>query len=313
MKILKHPLALLPLLIALVPWATSAQTPNPGSGSAPVPDQPSMHAPDMMLKHHFRPKMEKVTFLGVETRPMDPALATQLSLPADFGLVVTTVVPGSPASGVLKEYDILLKLQDQRLVDSRQLAALIRARKPGDSVGLTLVRKGREQTVQVKLGQHELPRMLEQFGENGPMIRARFGGPMMMTAHQFPRPEAYQMFSLLRGDRDPAHTRIIVRREGFSPKAAVMDLGHSTIVYHDDQGTLELTMDNGRKQLVAKDKSGKILFSGPIDTEKERKAVPREVMARLQLIERARDFGAGVPPPGAGQVWGSGGDSSMPM
>lgn len=312
MKIRPSSLVLLPLASALLSLPVIAQKPDAGPARAPGWSE--------AMPHRAMPPMEKVTFLGVETRPMDPALAAQLGLPRDFGLVVTTVVPDSPAAGALRDYDILLKFQDQQLVDSHQLAALVRARKPGDTVGLTVVRKGREQTVQVKLGEHAMPRMLWGDHEFRRFPREAFAGPMWA----YPRRDADQVFALIHGDHDPAHTRIIMRREGFSPRASVMDLGHSTIVYNDEHGTLELTMDNGKKQLVAKDKSGKILFSGPINTEEERRAVPAGIMARLRLIEKPHNFGFHAFPdgPGGGPMMApdggrpgdaAGGESSRPM
>ncbi|MBI3885683.1 MAG: PDZ domain-containing protein, partial [Opitutae bacterium] len=99
---------------------------------------------------------ETVTFLGVETGPVDRALTAQLGLPRDVGLVVSRVVQGSPAIGALKENDVLTKFEDQILVDPRQLSVLIRARKDGDEVALTLYRGGKEITQKVKLGQRDV-------------------------------------------------------------------------------------------------------------------------------------------------------------
>ena len=63
---------------------------------------------------------ENVTFLGVETSPVSGTLTSQLGLPEGSGLVVSRVMPDSPAAGSLKEHDILLKLDDQLLIEQRQ-------------------------------------------------------------------------------------------------------------------------------------------------------------------------------------------------
>ena len=99
-----------------------------------------------------RMEKEKVTYLGVETAPVPRTVSTQLGLARDTGLVVTNVLEKSPAADVLKEDDILTKLDDQILVDTHQLGVLVRARKEGDEVKLTLLRGGKETTVKAKLG-----------------------------------------------------------------------------------------------------------------------------------------------------------------
>jgi len=101
-------------------------------------------------------KKEKMTFLGVGASPAPPVLTHQLHLPADFGLVVDEVVPDSPADKAgLKEFDLLQKLDEQLLVDDRQLTALIHSHKPGETVTLTVIREGKPLTLKAKLGEHE--------------------------------------------------------------------------------------------------------------------------------------------------------------
>jgi serine protease Do len=76
-------------------------------------------------------EMETVAFLGVETGPVSPTLGAQLGLARGTGLVVNHVLAKSPAAGALREHDILLQLDDQILIETRQLSVLIRLRKEG--------------------------------------------------------------------------------------------------------------------------------------------------------------------------------------
>ena len=101
-----------------------------------------------------------MTFLGVETAPVSPTLTEQLSLPKGVGLVVRSVVPDSPAANSLKPHDILTKLNDQLLIETRQLAVLVQSYKEGDEVTLTYVRGGKESTVKVKLTKRDMPRLM---------------------------------------------------------------------------------------------------------------------------------------------------------
>ncbi len=54
------------------------------------------------------------------------------------------VVPDSPAAATLKKNDVLTKLDDQLLIEQRQLSVLIRNHKDGDEVTLTYIRGGKE-------------------------------------------------------------------------------------------------------------------------------------------------------------------------
>src|SRR5213075_1492155 len=97
---------------------------------------------------------ENVAFLGVEAAPAPAALASQLGLARGTGLVIGHVAAKSPADGVLQQHDVLLKLDDQILIEPHQLSVLIRQHKEGDEVTLTYMRAGKQTTAKVKLGIH---------------------------------------------------------------------------------------------------------------------------------------------------------------
>jgi hypothetical protein len=236
---------------------------------------------------------ETVTFLGIETVPVDPALSKQLNLPQETGLVIRTVIPDSPAAGVLEAYDILTKFEDQLLIESRQLAVLVRARKAGDEVTMTFIRSGKEQTAKVKLGQHEVPKFSERPGRIEQREFLGIDGPKHFTWQgmpPMPREEADRMLELIQMERQPAQMGMIQHREDGAARTTIVSLGHSNIVYSDDEGMLELKINDGRKDLTAKDKAGKVLFAGSINTDQERKGVPPGVLARLKNIENPDRF-----------------------
>jgi hypothetical protein len=68
------------------------------------------------------------------------------------------VLPNSPAAaGGLQKNDVLKQFNDQQLVDPSQLATLVHAAGKDADVTLTIVRKGQEQKVAVKLGERMMP------------------------------------------------------------------------------------------------------------------------------------------------------------
>ena len=142
-----------PLLFALslvIPAAQAA--PNTGARKflLPIP-----HKPVIIVK--AIKTLKTVTYLGVETRPVDPALRSQLDLPKGIGLLVAAVAHGSPADKAgVKAFDVLHKLDNQLLVNAPQLVVLIQARKPGSKVTLTLIRKAKPLKLAATLGSRKV-------------------------------------------------------------------------------------------------------------------------------------------------------------
>lgn len=76
---------------------------------------------------------------------------SQAGIPAGLGVLVGFVDPTGPAAGKIEEGDILTRFDDQILVNTSQFQSLVRLRKAGDSVKLTLVRGAEVQVAEVKL------------------------------------------------------------------------------------------------------------------------------------------------------------------
>ncbi len=137
------------LAISLPAFASDDKKPRP---PRPAPnDEPSP-------ANRAEPRTEMRTWLGVATSPVAPVLREHLELADGFGIQVEYVVEGSPAEKAgLTERDILTKLDEQLLTSPEHLAVLVRSMKKGDRITLTLIRKGAEQTVDVTLGENEVP------------------------------------------------------------------------------------------------------------------------------------------------------------
>lgn len=102
--------------------------------------------------------MIEATYLGVQTEPLDFESADLLLLPHGTGLNVLGVPADSPAAAAgLKAGDVILKLNDQVLVNTAQLAVLIRTRDAGEKVTLTVLRNGEELKLIAELGKATVP------------------------------------------------------------------------------------------------------------------------------------------------------------
>jgi membrane-associated protease RseP (regulator of RpoE activity) len=136
-------------------------------------------------EHHHA--LEKAAYLGLTASPVTAALREQLKLQKGFGMVVDFVEPGSPAEAAgIKRYDVLQNFNDQILIDSYQLAILIRSFKPGDEIKLTVLHQGQSQVVSAKLIEKEV----EVLDENNPgsMPPMPWGRAEGIEQHYFPGP-----------------------------------------------------------------------------------------------------------------------------
>ena len=238
-------------------------------------------------------EMEKVAYLGVETMPVDATVAAQLSLPRDTGLAVRRVADGSPAATLIQKHDVLTKLDDQVLIDMRQLSVLVRNHKTGDEVKLTLVRGGKELSVKAKLGEREVPKVA--MDEGGPFIQMfGQGGPGGDFSFQhgtsgLPGMEGHgpgDVMRLIGGDRMNwfANPRIHVRKLHGGKGSTILDLPAGNFAFSDDDGSVEVSNSAGKRDLTVKNKKGETTFHGPINTPEDHQKLPPEIMARLQAI-----------------------------
>lgn len=237
-------------------------------------------------------EMEEVTFLGVEATPVSGALASQLGLADGSGLVVNAIIPKSAAAGVLAVHDVLLKLDDQILIETRQLAVLIRGKKEGDEVTFAYLRGGKPATAKVKLGKREMPKVSALPG-SGPAISIfGAGGPELGRAPAAAdRVEVDRVLGLLKQAREGGAVREeILRADGPGFRVMTINTGNSTLNFNDDDGSIELTVRDGAKSVIAKDRDGKVVFSGPVNTADERKAMPADVRTRLEKVEGMREM-----------------------
>ena len=240
---------------------------------------------------------EKVSYLGIATGPVDRTLGSQLGLPKDTGLVVVNIMAKSPAADVLKRDDVLTRLDDQLLIDTHQLSVLVRARKEGEEVKLTLVREGKEMSVKVKLGVHEVPKLADAFFFHN-------GGPGAPDWQCFMPPEAMQGIARLRElpGMGPDDARDVLRmieheRGNFlagpgvrimgraGRGSTILDLPKSNISYSDDEGSIDIKVNDGKRHLTVKNAKGEVAFDGPVNTEEERKKLPPEVSRRIEKLE----------------------------
>jgi len=107
--------------------------------------------------------------LGVRTIPIDPDLADQMGLPANYGLLIVQVIAGAAADraglrgGNERAYlgneqimlggDLIVALDGETVEDERDLAQIMNRHRAGDAVKVTVYRGKRKMDVPVTLGE----------------------------------------------------------------------------------------------------------------------------------------------------------------
>src|SRR6266566_1819803 len=284
--------------IGALPISAFTQTP-------PTPPQPPAppHAPGMPGHHEKAPKVP-MTFLGVETSQVPDVVSEQLGLAKGLGLVVEYVVPNSPAASAgIQQNDILKMLNDQILMEPTQLRKLLQTFSEGTEVTLTILRKGQEQKITVKLAKKEMPQrhspmpggnhdMHWDFDETGDL-----GDQMQELKEQLGDTQrgiirgaviqAHEAAKRAREDARRAAREIrILSNDNGTLKATKIDLGKAQIVFCDGKGEMKLENVNGKKLLTAKDPQGKLLFSGPVETKEDLDKLSADVRERYEKLQQ---------------------------
>jgi serine protease Do len=131
---------------------TAIYSPNGGSvgiGFA-VPSDVAKRVVTALEEHG---KVER-GWLGVQIQEVTPAIAASLGLKNDHGALVAMVTPDSPSAAAgLKQGDVILGFNGQDISKLRDLPHDVADSNPGAKATLTLWRDGKQQQVDVKLGE----------------------------------------------------------------------------------------------------------------------------------------------------------------
>ena len=241
---------------------------NAGQGSAP----PRPPAPAVFAAENEEIETESVTFLGVEVREVDPVLVDHLDLDEGIGLVVEMVTEESPASRAgLQENDILIRMGDQLLVTPRQFTVLVRREAEGAKVSLEILRKGKRSKLQAVLEKRAVP------------VRRGFywmdGGRMPHMSVPFPAPDAMHLEGMIRKEMNraprPPHA-------GTGVEKIILIDPHRNMVFSDDSGTVEMTIEGTERNVVIKDAEGAVIYDGTVSSDD---GLPDEVKERIRKLE----------------------------
>ena len=318
-------LALVTTLSKAAPGADSAT-----SAALSKPDENGAEATatsDVTIEtRNTTPEMTRkdVPWLGLSTVEASEALASQLDLSPGVGLLVTYVVPDSPAAkSGLRKNDVLTQFDDQSLVHPAQFRKLVRVRKEGDVVNLVYYRAGKKQNVSATLGKTKTEARLWNDGDEEWKESFKDLGRQFRDLHldDTVRSQVKILKDSLGNIKiDQNEVKEDVRRGMEEARKAIQEalrnvtnadpvrkvlenLAHSGVVLDDkadvvvrssgrqvkslvrsDDSGTIVVMGNPKLHLTAHDKEGKLLFDGPIESSEDRSKVPSELWDRVEPL-----------------------------
>jgi hypothetical protein len=240
---------------------------------------------------------------------------------------VETLPPGRyalelnlPALGGVQQNDILKMLNDQILMEPDQLAKLVRSYSEGTTVTLTILRKGAEMKLTVKLAKRDVParrdmmgfdkhmRFDQDFGQVGEQMRDQMReqmkdqmenlreqlGDTKGMIHDAVEHAREEVRRARDEARQAARQYRVVGRDGDILRRTRIDLDKAQIVYSDADGEMRVETVDGKKMLTAKDPQGRLVFSGPIEKQEDIDKIPPDVRKRYDKLEQ-KDLSAAIP------------------
>jgi serine protease Do len=104
-------------------------------------------------------------WLGVKIQSVDDKIARAYGLDRPMGALVVEVVEDGPAQKAgIKEGDLIIELEGQKIEDSQHLTNLVASYAPGTEVELVVIRDKGRKTFRVKLGERPEEEKLAQSG-----------------------------------------------------------------------------------------------------------------------------------------------------
>jgi hypothetical protein len=240
--------------------------------------------------------IEMVAYLGVRGDVSSEALRAHLGL--EGGLLLSTVKPASPAGlAGLQELDIIVSVDDTKLTDQDSLRKVITGYNPGDEVTLKIIRRGK--TIEQKVPLGEAPAM-QNFppqaiipnpaADMNRLLNEQLENALGGLGNDKLQKEMMEQLEKALGNNGAGFKQFKFNLGGdmFDRKDLKMGFqGIGSMKFVDEEGSIEMKMTDGQRELTIRDKQGKLLFEGPYDNDIDKAAVPEEYRGRVQRLDNS--------------------------
>jgi len=121
-----------------------------------------------------QPEAPDAPFFGIYPSELDFPKAQALDYPYSYGILITGVVPNSPAYEYrLAEDDILMEMDGKKVLNLKELDKLKTLYRAGDKLTLKIFRNGEEKEIEFVFGSRVKPQISELPEDNQKIIKKR--------------------------------------------------------------------------------------------------------------------------------------------
>lgn len=217
---------------------------------------------------------EKVetAFLGVVTTEVPAILAEHLNLKAGEGVLVHSLQPEGPAAKAgITGNDIITRIAGKDVGSTLEVGEKVRSHKPGETIRLDVIHKGKPKTLDVALGTR--PQTLENMPD---LQELDLGAPEEMHDRIREMKKRIGDIELKMGDLD--------RGEMLKGMHKFEIHNGASFRMMDANGSIEMKSNDGGKEITVKDANDQVTWSGPWDTEQDKAAAPADIRQRIERL-----------------------------
>jgi len=98
-------------------------------------------------------KTPQIAYMGVSTQTVNPSLVELRHLHVGIGAYIAVVTPNTGAARAqLRKGDVIIELDGERVTSNDDVVRIVREHRPGDKLGLVVVRSSTRKSLEVTLG-----------------------------------------------------------------------------------------------------------------------------------------------------------------
>ncbi len=193
-------------------------------------------------------------WLGVHIQSINEELAEGLGLEEPAGALVTRITKNGPASrSDLQVGDAIVKVNGEKVADSRDLARKIAALEPKSIARITIVRDGRERDIEVTLGRFPSKQKLARLEQGAPLEEEELDEFGLSLAPASSRGKADARGVVITGVAPGSEAR----KEGLREGDIILKVGSTSVDEPNDvTESIRAARERGLKRVLLLVKSG---------------------------------------------------------